>query len=87
MLLYFLPDRRQRTSKSDDVFVFSALPHLAKKSVIAILFASLRIASRRLNVIIGKGHIHTSIHAGGIARALIRFSASASDSFDPSARV
>jgi hypothetical protein len=54
VLLYFLPDRRQRTSKSDDVFVFSALPHLAKKSVIAILFASLRIASRRLNVTIGK---------------------------------
>ena len=54
MLLYFLPDRGQRISKSDDVFIFGALSHLAKKRVIAILFASLRVASRRLNVTIGK---------------------------------
>src|SRR5580700_244859 len=34
-----------------------------------------------------KEQIHTSVQAGGIAKALIRFSRSDSESFDPSARV
>src|SRR5260370_41141430 len=34
-----------------------------------------------------QGQIQTSVQAGGIAKALIRFSTSDSESFDPSARV
>src|SRR5580693_5731980 len=34
-----------------------------------------------------KGQIQTSVQAGGIAKALIRFCTSDSESFDPSARV
>jgi CO/xanthine dehydrogenase Mo-binding subunit len=34
-----------------------------------------------------KGHIQTSVHAGGIASALIRFRTSFSVSFEPSAAV
>jgi hypothetical protein len=54
MLFYYLPDCRQGIGESDDVFIFGALAHLAKNCVIAILFAALGVASRRLNVTIGK---------------------------------
>ena len=54
VLLHDFPDCRQSIGESDDVFIFGALAHLAKNCVITILFAALGVASRRLNVTIGK---------------------------------
>ena len=44
------PDRRQRVSERDDMFVFGALAHLTELRVIAMLLAPLGITSGRLNV-------------------------------------
>jgi hypothetical protein len=69
------------------MLVLGAFPHLAEAPVIAVLLAA--FASRPVAWMwpSAKGQIQTPVQAGGIAKALIRFSTSDSESFDPSGRV
>jgi hypothetical protein len=69
------------------VSTLESLARLAEAYVVEILLPPLRVAPCRLNMTLREGHIQTSIYAGGIASALIRFMTSLSVSFEPSARV
>ena len=69
------------------MLVLGAFPNLAEARVVAVLFAALRVPARGLKWPSAQGQIQTLVQAGGIAKALIRFSVSGSESLDPSARV
>ena len=55
VLVHFFANRGQFVREGDDMLIFGAFSHFAKKRVIAILFASLRVASRRLKMTVGEG--------------------------------
>ena len=54
------------------VFVLGFIAHVSPAAMVAILLAAARVATGRLNVTIVSGQIQTSVHAGGIAIALMR---------------
>ena len=51
---FIRPNRRKRFGKPNNALVLGAFPHLAKARVIAVLFASLGVPARRLNVSLRK---------------------------------
>ena len=55
MLLDLLADGGQRVGEGDDMLVLRAFTYFAEARVVAVLLASFRVATRRLNVAIREG--------------------------------
>jgi hypothetical protein len=66
------PNDRQRTTEGDHPPVFIVVPDFPPSRMIAILFSSLRIATRSLKMAVALGTNHTSCQAGGITRERMR---------------